>query len=140
MEPFYTPLPTAHAPPELKSLTSLTPLQGQVSAIFAGAFFDVFDEAKQIQVARLLASLLSPLPGSVIFGSNSAMLVSGTRMMSLGIEVFCHSPEAWTEVWDGIVFKKGTVSVELSVKHVDRGPGKGIDDKLVWMSWCVTRL
>ena len=133
------PLLTAQAPPELRSLTSLTPLQGRVSAIFAGAFFHLFDEAKQLQGARQLASLLSPLPGSVIFGAHSTMLVNGMRGTSGGFEVFCHSPESWKEVWDGIVFEKGTVSVEVGVKLIEWGPGKGIDDKLIWMSWSVTR-
>ena len=62
------------------------------------------------------------------------MLVNGMRGTSLGFEVFCHSPESWKELWDGIVFEKGTVSVEVGVKLVD-----GVD-KLVWMSWSITRL
>ena len=142
--PFYTPdlpLLTAHGPPELRSLTTLTPLQGRVSAIFSSAFFHLFDEAKQLRIARQLASLLSPLPGSVIFGAHVTMLVNGMRKApSLGHDVFCHSPESWTELWDGIVFEKGTVSVEMGVKLVDRGPCIGIDDKVVWMSWSVTRI
>ena len=135
--PFYKtdlPLLTPQAPPELRSLTSLTPLQGRVSAIFACAFFHLFDEVKQLQAARQLSSLLSPLPGSAIFGAHSTMLVNGMRGTSLGFEVFCHSPESWKELWDGIVFEKGTISVEVGVKLVD-----GVD-KLVWMSWSVTRL
>ena len=141
--PFYAadlPLLTAHAPLDLRSLTSLTPLQGRVSAIFSCAFFHLFDEANQLQVARQFASLLSPLLGSVIFGAHTSMLVNGMRGTSVGFEVFCHSPESWKELWDGIVFEKGTVSVEVGVKLIDWGPGKGIDDKLIWMSWSVTRL
>jgi hypothetical protein len=141
--PFYMadlPLLTAHAPPEPRSLISLTPLQGRVSAIFACAFFHLFGEAKQLQVARQLASLLSPLPGSVIFGAHGTMLVNGIRESSLGTEAFCHCPESWKELWDGNVFEKGTVSVEVDVKLVDRGPGRGIQDQIIWMSWSVTRL
>ena len=141
--PFYTadlPLLTARAIPELRSLTSLTPLQGRVSAIFACAFFHLFSEVKQLQVARQLGSLLSPLPGSVIFGAHGTMLVNGIRESSLGTEAFCHSPESWKELWDGNVFEKGTVSVEVDVKLVDRGPGRGIQEKIIWMSWSVTRL
>jgi hypothetical protein len=140
--PFYMadlPLLTAHAPPEPRSLTSLTPLQGRVSAIMSCAFFHLFDEAKQLQAARQLASLLSPLPGSVIFGAHGTMLVNGIREHSLG-EAFCHSPESWKELWNGNVFEKGTVSVEVDVKLVDMGPGRGIQDQNIWMSWSVTRL
>jgi hypothetical protein len=43
-------------------------------------------------------------------------------------------------LWDEIVFEKGTVSVEVGAKLLDRGPGKGTDDKFIWMSWSVTRL
>ena len=136
--PFYTPPLTA--PPELGSLTSLTPLQGRVSAIFMGAFFHLFDEAKQLQIARQVASLLSPLPGSIIFGSHITMPVDGIRENFLGNEAFCHSPESWKELWDGILFEKGTVNVEASVKLVDWGIGKGIDVKLIWTSWSVTRV
>ena len=116
-------------------------MQGRVSAIFACKFFHLFDEANQLHIARHLASLLSPLPGSVIFGAHVTMMVNGMReTLSLGHDVFCHSPESWRELWDGTVFEKGTVSVEVGVKLLDRGPGVGIDDKVVWMSWSVTRL
>ena len=134
--PFYTPPLTA--PSELRSLTSLTPLQGRVSAIFMSSFFHLFDEAKQLQVARQVASLLSPLPGSIIFGSHVAMLVDGMRKNILGDEVFCHSPESWKELWDGNVFEKGTVNVEADAKLIT---SKGIlQDKIIWMSWSVTRV
>ena len=138
--PFYAadlPLLTAHAPPDLRSLTSLTPLQGRVSAIFSCAFFHLFGEAKQFQVARQLASLLSPLPGSVIFGAHGTRLVNGMRESSLG-EAFCHCPESWKELWDGNVFEKGTVSVEVDVKLV--GLDIGIQDQTIWMWWSVTRV
>ena len=126
----------------LRSLTSVTPLQGRASAIFACAFFHLFEEEKQLQVARRLASLLSPLPGSVIFGAHGSTLVSGVRESGRfpGLKAFCHSPESWKVLWDEIVFEKGTVSVEVGAKLLDRGPGKGTDDKFIWMSWSVTRL
>ena len=68
------------------------------------------------------------------------MPVDGIRENFLGNEAFCHSPESWKELWDGILFEKGTVNVEVSVKLVDWGIGKGIDDKLIWTSWSVTRV
>lgn len=86
--PFYmvdSPLSTVHAPPELRSLTSLMSLQGRVSAIMSCVFFHLFDEAKQLQAARQLASLFSPLPGSVLFGAHGSRLVNGIREHSLGV-------------------------------------------------------
>ena len=136
--PFYTPPLTA--PPELRSLTSLTPLQGHISAMYVGALFHLFDEAKQLQIARQAASLLSPLPGSIIFGSHITMLVDGVRKNFLGDEAFCYSPESWKELWNGFVFEKGTVNVETGVKLINWGPGRGIDNKLIWISWSVTRV
>ena len=67
------------------------------------------------------------------------MIVNGIREHSLG-EAFCHSPESWKELWDGNIFEKGTVSVEVDVKLIDMGPGRGIQDQNIWMSWSVTRL
>jgi len=31
--------------------------------------------------------------------------------------MFCHSPDSWTELWDGGVFEKWTVRVEATVKE-----------------------
>lgn len=60
---------------------------------------------------------------------------------SSGIHMFCHSPESWTELWDGIIFKKGSVKVEAGLKKLDRAdlnaPG-GPEFLLLW--WSVTRL
>lgn len=49
--------------------------------------------------------------------------------------VFCHSPESWTELWDGEIFEKGTVRVETELIAVNRG-----GDIAHWMKWSVTRL
>jgi hypothetical protein len=69
-------------------------------------------------------------------------MVSGVKewFPGLNLKGFCHSPESWKELWDEIVFEKGTVSVEVGAKLIDRGPGKRTDDGIIWMSWSVTRL
>ena len=58
-----TPVPSA--------LTTLTPLQGHVSAIHASMFFHLFDEEKQRALALRLAGLLSPRPGSMVLGRHT---------------------------------------------------------------------
>jgi len=137
-DPFYDEPDTLR--PVLKSLTSLTPLQGHVSAIHASSFFHLFGEAKQLELARLLATLLSPAPGSVIFGSHGGSPGKEFRseISSYGIvEMFCHSAESWKEVWDGVVFKKGTVRVDTWIKEVER---PGMWGKYFLLVWGVTRL
>ena len=111
-------------PRDLRALTSLTPLQGYVSAIHTSSFFHLFKEDGQLEAARQLASLLSPEPGSVIFGSHVGQVTKGQRealMHKQDYDMFCHSPESWkSEVWDGPVFEKGTVEVKATLRNVER--------------------
>lgn len=138
--PFYDEPDTPR--PVLKSLTSLTPLQGHVSAIHASAFFHLFGEEKQQKFARRIATLLSPAPGSVVFGLHVGNTEKGyitDPKENQKRAMFCHSPESWSELWDGEVFKKGTVRVEAWTKEVERvdlGPGA----KFFLLIWAVTRL
>jgi len=121
-EPFYSE-PTAPRPPGLRILKSLTPLQGHVSAIHASSFFHLFEEEEQLKLARQLATLLSPLPGSTIFGMHGGRPAKEFRtevINSRGSHMFCHSPESWTDLWDGEIFRKG--SVEVEVKLLEREP------------------
>ncbi|KAF7779044.1 hypothetical protein Agabi119p4_3389 [Agaricus bisporus var. burnettii] len=55
-EPFYSP-PLSPRPTDLRTLVSLTPLQGHISVIHASSFFHLFDEEKQLALAKQLASL-----------------------------------------------------------------------------------
>ncbi|PCH41732.1 hypothetical protein WOLCODRAFT_151788 [Wolfiporia cocos MD-104 SS10] len=115
VSPYYT-LPKEPAPP-LSSLTNLTPLLGLVSAIHVSSFFHLFDEAHQLQLAKSLAGLLSPLPGSMIFGAHGGLPEKGLQIgeddqSKVGSYMFCHSPESWGELWNGQVFECGTVNVE----------------------------
>jgi len=123
----------------------LTPLSGHLSAIHASSFFHLFDEPQQFELARALAGLLSPEPGSLIFGEHGAKPVKGYRTDAPprqdGTYQFCHSPESWTELWDGVVFNKGTVKVETTLVEIDR---KDLTNKegvsFYVMAWSVTRL
>jgi hypothetical protein len=51
--------------------------------------------------------------------------------------MFCQSPESWRNIWDGEVFEKGTVKVDIILKHVPEAPQ---DMELDGIFWCVTRL
>ena len=111
--------PTTSAP-ALSSLQTLTPLHGHVAAIHASSFFHLFDEAKQFELAKKLAGLLSPEPGSIILGGHAGQPVKGywERRTLSGGQMFCHSPESWRELWDGQVFEKGKVRVDVVLKSV----------------------
>ncbi|PIL34359.1 hypothetical protein GSI_03134 [Ganoderma sinense ZZ0214-1] len=102
--------------PDLASLTSLNPLRGHVSAIHAANVFHLFSEAEQLRLARGLAGLLSPLPGSIIAGSHCGAHEKSEKTASKFMQ-FLHSPESWTELWDGEVFARGTVKVEAELVY-----------------------
>ncbi|TFK75136.1 hypothetical protein BDN72DRAFT_559671 [Pluteus cervinus] len=131
--------PTNPRPSSLGDVTALTQLQGHISAIHASSFFHLFDEANQFELAERVASLLSPLPGSILFGSHAGIPVAGIRQHPFGVGMFCHSPESWTELWDGKIFEKGTVDVQTKLVEYQR-PGQVGSDKSHTMSWSVTRL
>lgn len=160
---FFRTAPPLNAPPEasapaLSSLTTLTPLHGHVSVIHVSSFFHLFSEEKQLELAHKLAGLLSPIPGSMIFGLHSGRAEKGLRTesakMRTGEYMFCHSDESWKELWDGVVFKKGTVEVKASLHNVkELFDSWGVDtldipDRIrqaiagnrLFLVWSVTRL
>jgi hypothetical protein len=140
-DPFYE---TPNTPrPNLLALSSLTPLQGHVSAIHASAFFHLFEEETQLQIARRLATLLSPAPGSVIFGSHGGLPTKGQRhehMSGMTTTMFCHSPQSWQELWDGQVFAKGTVKVEVDLQMSNRSDLALKETPFYWLVWSITRI
>ncbi|KAF8836501.1 hypothetical protein BDN67DRAFT_974083 [Paxillus ammoniavirescens] len=122
--------------PDLKTLTSLNPLHGRISAIHASNLFHLFSEPTQLHLARALAGLLSPIPGSIVCGGNRALPEKGRTVESLvGTSMFCHSPQTWTEMWDGVVFPKGSVEVDTHLVEMDM-----LGHKDWYMMWSVKRL
>ncbi|KNZ75147.1 hypothetical protein J132_04632 [Termitomyces sp. J132] len=137
-EPFYALEEPAPLDLPLKSLTSLTPLQGRLNVIHASSFFHLFDEAEQLRLARQLATLLSPAPGSMIFGSHKGREEKGFRDAVRSRSMFCHSPETWKELWDGQVFKKGAIKAKAILHQIEREDAPG--EKPFLIIWAVTRL
>jgi len=135
--------------PELSTLTSLIPLQGRLSFIHVSNFFHLFTEVEQLNLARGLASLLSPIPGSMIFGAHVSRPEKGFRTEApppargyIGNRMFCHSAASWTELWDGEVFAKGTMRVEAVVVDQQREDLVVLDTgvKFYQIVWSVVRL
>ncbi|KAI0066720.1 hypothetical protein BV25DRAFT_1912758 [Artomyces pyxidatus] len=142
--PPFTAPPTAPRP-DLATLTSLNPLHGYVSAIHATAFFHLFQEEQQLQLARALAGLLSPEPGSIMFGTHAGLPEAGFRVSSSGIRGFSHSPESWKELWERVFGEVGArVDVQARVtKPTDgrAGTEMGFPQHQNWrLEWVVTRL
>ncbi|KAF8201133.1 hypothetical protein K438DRAFT_637597 [Mycena galopus ATCC 62051] len=137
--PLASPSEVSGPAPPLSSLTSLTPLRGHVSAIHISSVFHLFFEPQQLQLARALAGLLSPAPGSVIFGSHGGRRTKGFNekgYCSGGHHMFCHSSESWREMWEE-VFPKGMIGVKAELKHRGERDENADTGSLVWS---VTRL
>jgi hypothetical protein len=139
--------PPSGPAPDLRSLTSLNPLHGRAFAIHASAFFHLFGEGKQLHLARALAGLLSPEPGSMIFGLHiGAPEKKGFEPSIIRKDhhrMWCHSPESWTELWDGLVFEKGVVKVQTKLVQRERKilqPDAPQNATLTFLVWSVTRL
>ncbi|GJJ09839.1 hypothetical protein Clacol_004063 [Clathrus columnatus] len=116
------------SPPSLTNLMSLTPLQHHISVIYTSSFFHLFGEDEQFKLAHLFASLLSPLPGSIIFGShNGASDTKGDKPRRTGLTtgdkfIFAHSPASWKELWTDKngPFSPEQVSVRVEVIIAER--------------------
>ncbi|KAJ7845307.1 hypothetical protein B0H13DRAFT_2410081 [Mycena leptocephala] len=144
--------PSAAPLPALSNITSLTTLNGHVSLLHISYVFHHFDEQKQTDLACSIAGLLSPLPGSMIFGSQVGKITAGPiprpprHPDDEDLQMFSHSPESWTTMWENI-FPKGTARVEAALRQREEChptellppvPGGGGDDGV--LTWSITRL
>lgn len=129
----------------MKALTSFDPLRGHVSVVYTAAFFHLFPEETQTLVAQKLAGLLSPEPGSMLFGAHGGMARKGLwSPTDHDYKMFCHSPDSWKELWEGI-FGKGQVEVSAQLKPEPGGldyfgtfPGN--KEQYCIMEWSIIRL
>ncbi|KDR76360.1 hypothetical protein GALMADRAFT_247795 [Galerina marginata CBS 339.88] len=146
--------PSVEAPlPPLNTLTSLTPLTHRISAIHASAFFHLFPEARQLELAHRLARLLRPEKGSIIFGQHGSRPEKGFRVEAgrvvngRTVYMFCHSPDSWREMWTQEVFGPDNsmgVEVEVDAELVERkrpdliGHTTATEQDKFWvMNWAV---
>jgi hypothetical protein len=127
--------------PSLSSLKSLNPLAGHVSVIHATLFFHLFGGEKELQLARGMAGLLSPEPGSVILGTQVGSTTKKVSQSSDGANFYLHSPESWKELWTQ-VFGQGMVEIETVLKPLTLDVYKNAanhPDSFV-LFWSVTRI
>jgi len=146
------PLPTSTSTPPsppLTTITSLTALIGHVSILHVSYVFHQFDEQQQVDLARAIAGLLSPLPGSMMLGSQVGKKIMGyrptpARYSGEQAQLFAPSPESWTAMWEDI-FPKRTVRVEAALRKREEcypwellAPTPEGDDGI--LTWSITRL
>ena len=126
--------------PEFHSLTSFCLLRGRVSVIYVARFFHLFTEGKQVEIACKLASLLSPEPGSTIFGTHIGLPERLPTNDFDSSTTFYHSPQSWRELWEDKVFVGHSVKVDATVSRVPEQFRKtsGSDEHL--LTWSVVRL
>lgn len=57
--------------------------------------------------------------------------------------MICHSPESWRKLWDGEVFKKGSVRVDTILQKVERADLPVVKEGAIGfylLFWAVTRI
>jgi hypothetical protein len=79
----------------ISSLTNLTPLLRRVSVIEVTNLFHLFDEAKQAELAKRIAALISPTQGSIIFAINGGSSPAGNWFEHR----WFHSPGTFEDLW-----------------------------------------
>ncbi|GJJ13730.1 hypothetical protein Clacol_007986 [Clathrus columnatus] len=125
--------------PKLSTLTNLGQLKGKISVIHGSAFFHLFEDAKQKELAKILAQLLSPEPGSIILGSQGG---SKTRTAAAPT---MFSPSTWKDVWIGEdgPFRPDEVEVHAYARPPTedeiRATTQQHDDEYFWLTWSVIR-
>lgn len=62
---------------DVGNASPITLLKGNLTHVYAGAFFHLFDEATQYSVALCLAALVKNAPGTVIFGRHQGKEEAG---------------------------------------------------------------
>ncbi|KAI9511364.1 hypothetical protein F5148DRAFT_975292 [Russula earlei] len=139
------PGPPSMDAPDLENLTSLNHLRGHVTAIHASALFHLFSEERQRSLALALGSLLAPVSGASIFGWSTGREEVGYSEFEGKVShprQFCHSPSSWEALWDGIVFPKGTVTVEAHLGDFDHDVGLRLKGGLPpkRLDWVVRRI
>ncbi|KAG7093982.1 hypothetical protein E1B28_007612 [Marasmius oreades] len=105
-----------------------------ISVIHLSCLFHLFDEETQPRLIERLVALLSSRPGSMIFGQEVGLERTGKLPFQIRErDVYCHSPESWKALWEGLF--PGKVEVEAVLESTSL-PEEGLG---LWLNWCVIR-
>ncbi|KAF9267342.1 hypothetical protein L218DRAFT_1074108 [Marasmius fiardii PR-910] len=143
IQPPLTEPMTDISPQALQSLIqscerTLNPLRGHFCAIHTSNFFHLFNKEEHVLIAKKLASLLSPLPGSIIFGSHirtsGPQPEEGPSKNQTGRSFYRHTVDSWKRMWEVEVF------IDKDLVKVEVGAVQAQSSKEDSMWWIVTRL
>ncbi|KAG1816898.1 hypothetical protein EV424DRAFT_1409416 [Suillus variegatus] len=129
---------TSQSPPDLSSLVSLNDLHGKLTAIHASSVFHLFSAEQQASLVRAVAALLSPVPGSIVFGSHVGLPKQGTireEIFGMTVDMYCYDPESWNKLWEDA----GPFKTEAVLKEVITPNGE-IGWRMVWSATMSTKL
>jgi hypothetical protein len=113
----------------------LTQIYGQMSIVYTGSFFHLFNYEEQFDVAKRIIQLLKPEPGTMIVGRQVGNINAGDYSAS-GYSGekgrFRHNPTTWTEFWDEVGEATGTEwKVEAELDPFGKGFGEDMEAKLM---------
>ncbi|MBW0498881.1 hypothetical protein O181_038596 [Austropuccinia psidii MF-1] len=129
---------------DLFSLKDMNLLKRRVSFISCHYLFHLFDRDDQERLANYCALLLSDEPGSSIFGTHKGSREQGPQSLDHlpGTYWYNHSVESWVQMWENI-FNPETVKIVAELKESNSQTQYKFlhpSEKILWMSWSVTRL
>lgn len=123
----------------------LMALSGQLSIVYAGAFFHLFDRAGQLHCAKLVTRLLKAEPGSMVLGRQVGSVIPGLHEHGTDKKdrMYRHDETTWREMWEEAGRDMG-VSWQVEVELVDAYKGRENlrlgDENVRQLRFCVRRL
>jgi len=112
----------------------LTQIYSQMSIVYTGSFFHLFDRNEQIDVAKRVVQLLKPEPGSMVIGRQVGNINPReySRSGYAGEKGrFRHDPKSWQDLWDKVGETTGTKwEVEAELDPFGVGFGEMTEKKL----------
>jgi len=104
----------------------LTELAGQISIIYVGDLFHLFNLEDQEKIASRIVQLLASKPGALVLGRQSGSESAGESSRSgnhSGRKTFRHSPESWKALWNRVGQSTGSKwAVEANLRVLEFPP------------------
>lgn len=114
----------------------LTHIYGQMSIVYTGSFFHLFNYEEQFAAAKRVVQLLTPAKGAMIVGRQVGNANAG-EYTAEGFpgerDRIRHNPKSWTAFWNEVGEATGTkwkVEVELDPDGIGFGRSGSAEEKL----------
>ncbi|KIJ57167.1 hypothetical protein M422DRAFT_198577 [Sphaerobolus stellatus SS14] len=133
--------PVFPARPDLRAVHTLTQLKGHGTIVTLQMVFHLFDQRTQYELAHRMATLLSPMPGSIMVGRQ--MGDTTPRNLMLGQKPhFLHNVQSWERMW-ATIFPPGTVELQTALVELPthiKGGSTGMLGITHFLTWSIKRL